>query len=162
MTREDLPMLYAWLCRRHVAQWFDGAPDSLETVIDTYGPAIDGDIPQWCYIALIDGAPIGFIQAYSPAGWHAAGWWLEVTDPNVRGVDQFLANEDQLNQGIGTAMTSAFVDMLFADPAVSYIQTDPEPDNLRAIRCYEKSGFRIVGRIDTPAGPSVLMHRERT
>jgi aminoglycoside 6'-N-acetyltransferase-1b len=40
---------------------------------------------------------------------------------------------------------------------VTKIQTDPAPTNLRAIRCYEKAGFRKVGIVDTPDGPALLM-----
>ena len=36
---------------------------------------------------------------------------------------------------------SALVELLFNDPEVTKIQTDPSPSNLRAIRCYEKAGF---------------------
>ena len=34
----------------------------------------------------------------------------------------------------------ALVELLFNDPEVTKIQTDPSPSNLRAIRCYEKAG----------------------
>ena len=51
----------------------------------------------------------------------------------------------------------ALVDRLFADPAVTQIQTDPHPTNKRAIRCYEKAGFRAVKEIVTPDGAAVWM-----
>ena len=47
--------------------------------------------------------------------------------------------------------------MLFSDPAVTRIQTDPSPDNHRAIRSYEKAGFRAVKTITTPAGPAMYI-----
>jgi hypothetical protein len=53
--------------------------------------------------------PTGFIQSYTPVGWHHEGWWLDEHDPGVRGIDQFLARADQLGQGFGTAMIRAFV-----------------------------------------------------
>ena len=72
LTRADLPQLQAWLARPHVAEWW-GEPPSLAELEAEYGPAIAGEVPQWCYIALLAGAPIGYIQSYSPAGWHHAG-----------------------------------------------------------------------------------------
>lgn len=51
----------------------------------------------------------------------------------------------------------ALVDNLFADPQVSKVQTDPAPDNLWAIRCYEKAGFRRIKVIQTPDGPALYM-----
>ena len=40
-----------------------------------------------------------------------------------------------------TKLVRALVELLFNDPEVTKIQTDPSPSNLRAIRCYEKAGF---------------------
>ena len=55
----------------------------------------------------------------------------------VRGIDQSLANASQLGKGLGTKLVRALVELLFNDPEVTKIQTDPSPSNLRAIRCYE-------------------------
>jgi aminoglycoside 6'-N-acetyltransferase-1b len=54
------------------------------------------------------------------------------------------------------------LEVLFDDPRVTKVQTDPAPANLRAIRCYEKAGFRRVGEIVTPDGPALYMTCERT
>ena len=67
-----------------------------------------------------------------------------------------------LNQGIGRAMVRAFTDRLLANPAVSLVQTDPCPDNARAIRCYAQAGFRPVAEITTPDGAALLMHCVRS
>jgi RimJ/RimL family protein N-acetyltransferase len=156
----DLPMLHEWLSRPHVAQWWTPTPTRAE--VDTeYGAIIDGTDPTRVWIAQMDGAPIGYIQSYRPVDTHDDGWWLDEHDEGVRGIDQFLANEAQLGQGIGTALVRAFVAQLFEDPIVTRIQTDPSPANGRAIRCYEKAGFRAVREIDTPDGAALLMYCDR-
>jgi RimJ/RimL family protein N-acetyltransferase len=160
LTSADLPLLHEWLSRPHVARWWGPAPSPAELAAD-YGPSITGAVPHWSFIALRDGAPIGFIQAYAPAEWHHEGWWLDEHDPGVRGIDQFLADAGQLDQGLGTIMVRAFVAELLRDPTVTRIQTDPAPDNGRAIRCYEKAGFRAAREIVTPDGPALLMYCER-
>jgi len=147
--------------RPHVVAWW-GTPPSLAECEEEYGPLIDGAVPHRAYIALLDGEPFGFIQSYVPAECHDEGWWLDEHDAGVRGIDQFLANEDQLGQGLGTAMVRAFVDRLFEDSSVTRIQADPAPENSRAIRCYEKAGFRVAREVVTLDGAAVLLYCERT
>lgn len=107
-----------------------------------------------------DGAPIGYTQSYVAMG-SGDGWWEDEQDPGVRGIDQFLAHSEQLGRGLGTEMVRAFVQHLFADPSVTRIQTDPSPENRRAIHCYEKAGFHPVGEVDTPDGRALLMVCDR-
>jgi len=159
LTRGDLATLHEWVLRPHVAEWW-AEPRALKEIETHYLPTIEGTSSTKAYIACLDDQPIGFIQAYVVKG-SGDGWWADETDPGARGIDQFLADADRLNQGLGTAMIRAFMEQLFADPQVTKVQTDPSPENARAIRCYAKAGFRPVGQIVTPDGPAVLMVCER-
>lgn len=162
MVEEDIPMLHDWLNRPHIAAWWGGeaARPSLEETRGQYLPRLMAEERVTPYIAMLGPTPIGYAQSYVALG-SGGGWWEEETDPGVRGIDQSLADPQLLGQGLGTRLVAALVDLLFADPAVTRIQTDPAPDNLRAIRCYEKAGFRQVRTIATPDGPAVYMVRER-
>ena len=152
-------MLHDWLRRPHVAEWWTPAP-SLDEVIEEFTPLTQRGNRDQAYIAFEGDRAIGYIQSYvvKDAG---DGWWEDETDPGARGIDQFLADADQLGRGLGTAMVRAFVTRLFEDPAVTKIQTDPDPRNARAIRCYEKAGFRAVREVDTPDGRALLMMMKR-
>jgi RimJ/RimL family protein N-acetyltransferase len=159
LATADLPLLHEWLGRPHVAEWWAPTP-SLAEVEQEFRPLIGDQSTTRPYIVLGDGAPIGYIQSYIAMG-SGDGWWPDEQDPGVRGIDQFLAHPAQLGRGAGTAMVRAFVQLLFADPAVTRLQTDPSPRNRRAIRCYEKAGFRAVGEVDTPDGRALLMVCDR-
>jgi len=152
---DDLPMLQMWLGRPHVRKWW-GEPSSLAELADDFLPKTHEQASTRGYIALGDGEPIGFIQSYVVMG-SGDGWWESETDPGARGIDQFLAHADQLGQGLGSAMVRAFVAQLFEDPAVTKVQTDPSPDNERAIRSYRRAGFEPQGEVDTPDGRALLM-----
>jgi len=154
VTHEDLPLLHEWLNRPHVAEWWEGEL-SLEYVASTYGADIGSPVIRQM-LACIDGVPIGYVQDYHVMGADPE-WWTEETDPGARGIDQYLANAEQLGQGLGSAMVQQYVARLFADPAVTKVQTDPSPTNLRAIRAYEKAGFRREREVLTPDGPALLM-----
>lgn len=54
-------------------------------------------------------------------------------------------------------MITQFAEFLFEDPSVTEIRVDPRPDNLRAIRCYEKVGFQGAAEITNPDGPALMM-----
>jgi RimJ/RimL family protein N-acetyltransferase len=156
----DFPMLHNWLNRPHVAEWWDGLLSFAEVESD-FLELTDPESTTRGYIALLSGEPIGFIQSYVVMG-SDGGWWGDETDPDARGIDQFLANAEQLGKGLGTLMVRAFVDQLFQDPAVTKVQTDPSPKNERAIGCYLKAGFLRKAEVITPDGPALLMVRERT
>jgi RimJ/RimL family protein N-acetyltransferase len=158
ITPADLPMLREWLQRPHVAEWW-GAPESLDELRAEFDPRPDN--PVRGYIAYEGEAPIGFAQSYVAVLCHADGWWLDEHDPGVVGIDQFLADAQRLGQGLGTRMVRAFVDRLFESPGVTRVQTDPDPSNARAIRCYEKAGFRRVREMVTSDGPALLMYLDR-
>jgi RimJ/RimL family protein N-acetyltransferase len=155
LARTDLRLLHEWLSRPHVAEWWTPTP-SFEKVEEEFGPLIRDGSTTRPYLVLFDGVPGGYIQSYVAMG-SGDGWWEDEQDPGVRGIDQFLADSEQLGRGLGTAMVRAFVEQLFSDPRVTRIQTDPSPENSRAIRCYEKAGFRAIGEVHTPDGPALLM-----
>jgi RimJ/RimL family protein N-acetyltransferase len=158
LREADLAMLRDWLARPHVAQWWAPLP-SLDELRADYLERADGDSTR-AYIAWHGGRPVGFIQSYVVMA-SGGGWWEAETDPGARGTDQFLAREQDLGRGLGSAMLRAFVRRLFAEPQVSVVQTDPDPHNERAIRAYRRAGFVAVGEVRTPDGVALLMRRPR-
>jgi RimJ/RimL family protein N-acetyltransferase len=159
LKEQDLSMLREWLQRPHVARWW-GPAESLEELREDYIAGAVGPNATRAYIAKVGGEPIGFIQCYVVMG-SGGGWWEGETDPGARGTDQFLANEAQLGRGVGRAMIRAFVERVFEDASVTVVQTDPSPENERAIRCYTRAGFEPVGVVTTPDGPALLMRWHR-
>ena len=158
LTDADLPTLFEWMNRSHVAQWWDG-PISYDEVLEKYGSRIHSDSIR-PYLVLLDGSPGGYIQSWIAAQM-GEGWWEPETDPGVIGIDQFLADAGRLSQGIGTAMVTQFVRRLFRDPTVTRVQLDAEIENFRAIRCYEKVGFQRHAIAETPEGPVLLLRLHR-
>jgi aminoglycoside 6'-N-acetyltransferase len=82
----------------------------------------------------VDGTFIGFV-----------GFWEE-NDPQYRhaGIDISL-HPDWLNQGFGADAVRTLARWLFEERGHHRITIDPATTNPRAIRCYEKVGFRPVG-----------------
>jgi AacA4 family aminoglycoside N(6')-acetyltransferase len=162
MTEADLPVLHDWRNRPHFIRWWGGEAlrPTLADVVAHYTPRLLAESKVTPYIAMLGDEAVAYAQSYV-AMHDGDGWWENVRDPGVRGIDQTLANEHQLGLGLGTRLVRALVAHLFEDPSVTAIQTDPAPDNLRAIRCYEKAGFVQQGRITTPDGPAIYMLQTR-
>lgn len=160
LAEGDLAMLHEWLHRPHVAQWW-GPAESIDELRRDYIEAAAEPRATRAFIACHAGRPVGFIQCYFVMG-SGQGWWEDETDPQARGIDQFLAEAYDLNRGLGRAMIGSFVQRLFADTAASVVQTDPNPNNGRAIRCYRAVGFEPAAEVITPDGPALLLKLSRS
>lgn len=160
MTAHDLALLHQWLNRPHIVEWWGGDRPSAAEVCERYNPRVLAQANVTPYIGLLDGRPFAYAQSYVALG-AGGGWWEDETDPGVRGIDQSIAAPELLGRGLGTRLVRTLVDRLYRDPGVSKIQTDPAPTNLRAIRYYEKAGFRRIGPIVTPDGPAIYMLHHR-
>jgi RimJ/RimL family protein N-acetyltransferase len=158
LTPADLPLLHGWLQRPHVARWWVDRMSLADLEADYFSDP--EDTTRAC-IAWCSGQPVGFIQAYVVMD-SDDGWWPEETDPGAWGIDQFLADGAGLGRGLGSAMVHAFVGQLFAEPSVTKVQTDPSPDNARAIRAYQRAGFVPMRNVVTPDGAALLMLCDRT
>jgi aminoglycoside 6'-N-acetyltransferase-1b len=159
LDRSDFVLLHDWLNRPHVAEWWDG-PISLARVHKEWGADLASDAVS-PMLACLEGVPVGYVHVYEVMRADP-DWWTDETDPGARGIDQLLARPGDLGRGLGTEMVRQFVASIFDDPGVTKVQTDPSPANRRAIRCYEKVGFRRIGEMTTPDGAALLMviHRE--
>jgi aminoglycoside 6'-N-acetyltransferase len=153
MTSADLPMARAWLMQPHVREWWGDPPEQFELVReDLDEPAMDQ------FIVVTGGRPFAYLQCYWHANW-AAENGLGTHPADTRGIDQFIGEPDMVDRGHGSAFIRTYVDGLLAAGTPRVI-TDPDPDNGRAIRCYEKAGFRRDREVDTPDGRALLMIRD--
>ena len=152
VTDADFPLLRRWHARPHVVEWW-GAPD----VEEAEESLADPRIAMW--IVEHDGRPFAYAQDYAPHDWDDHPF--AHLPPGARGIDQYIGEPDMLDRGHGSAFIRAHCARLFAEGAPA-IGTDPHPDNRRAIRAYEKAGFRIASApLDTRWGRAVLMEQWR-
>jgi aminoglycoside 6'-N-acetyltransferase len=151
MSAADLPLVRRWLAQPHVVQWWGDSDEQFELVRgDLDHPAMDQ------FIVATAGRPFAYLQCYDPTAWPDNGFGS--LPPGSRGVDQFIGEADMIGRGHGSALIRMFVDGVLTAGAPRVI-TDPDPGNGRAIRAYEKAGFRAERLIDTPDGRALLMAR---
>jgi len=150
MTADDLPLIKRWLAAPHVSEWW-GDPDQQFGLVsgDLSEPAMDQ------FIVTAGERPFGYLQCYRLTDWNIG--YGDQPD-GTRGVDQFIGEPDMISCGHGSALTRQFTDGLLA-AGLPRVVTDPDPSNHRAVRAYEKAGFRRDRMVDTPDGLSLLMVR---
>ncbi len=126
----DRPTLRAILAQPEVARWWD-TPDP-DRAVDEW--LADDDSVGFAIEA--DDRVVGSIQ------------YVEENEPGYRhaGIDLFL-DRDHQGQGLGPDAIRAVARHLFEVHGHHRLTIDPAAANERAIRAYERVGFRPVGRM---------------
>ena len=108
------------------------------------------------FIVAADTRPFAYLQCYNISAWDAG---FGPQPAGTRGLDQFIGEQDMLGRGHGSAFIRDFAERLLAD-GTPRVVIDPDPDNARAIRAYEKAGFSRDRLVDTADGVALLMVRD--
>jgi aminoglycoside 6'-N-acetyltransferase len=148
-----------------VAAWWRERPD-ITNVNATFGPRVDGVEPTRVFLIEGRGRPLGWIQWYYWADYTEHALQLGV-ETNAAGLDLAIGERTMLGVGLGPAAIREFLArIVFADPRVNAVVTDPEERNAGSLRAFQKAGFtvtktlqlagedvrRCVVRLDRPGG----------
>lgn len=143
-THQDHDRLRAILEEPSVARWWGPADPELDIAVDW----LEADADTVVFVIEVDGDLIGSIQ------------FTEETDPDYRhaGIDLFIATAWQ-GQGLGTDAIRTVARYLFDVRGHHRLTIDPSAANERAIRAYERVGFRRVGTMRAyERGPDGTFH----
>jgi aminoglycoside 6'-N-acetyltransferase len=151
MAAADLPLLRGWLGMPHVVEWWGEADEQYALVSEDLDSAAMDQ-----FIVAADDRPFAYLQCYDQTAWPENG--LGAHPHGTRGIDQFIGDPNMIGHGHGSAFIRDFTDGLLT-AGTPRVLTDPNPANARAIRAYEKAGFRSDGVVNTPDGLSLLMVR---
>lgn len=139
---DDEPLLALWLAEPHVREWW-GEPDrEIELIREG-----ESSGESQGYLGFVAARPVAYLQAWTP-GAQADDEWQLCVPRTARGVDMFVGPPDCLGQGTGSRILRAFTEKLF-DEGIPQLFIDPHVANPRAIRAYERAGFRrfaLAGR----------------
>jgi aminoglycoside 6'-N-acetyltransferase len=146
LGRSDFPLLQEWLSAPHVAAWWH-EPLDLAAVAAKYGPRVDGAEPTHVFVIEHGGRPIGWIQWYLWSDYPEHARQLSA-DLASAGIDLAIAELAMTGLGLGPAAIREFLgQVVFRDPSVSAVITDPEEGNLRSLRAFQKAGFTVTNTV---------------
>jgi aminoglycoside 6'-N-acetyltransferase len=142
---EEYAYLTRWLSDPRVLAFYEGRdhPFTLEMVMQDFDPAAnraEGVIPCLLEYQKI---PVGYLQFYPVEGEGRREYQFQ--EPGrTWALDLFIGEPQYWNRGLGTTFVRLLLDYLFHRRRADWVILDPHVDNARAIRAYEKCGFRKV------------------
>lgn len=140
-NKEDYEKLYNWCKNEFVYEWFEQRILSYDEIVNKYKTKLENK-KQNLYIVKSNNKDIGLVQIYK----------FE-EDVKVSGLDKykntyeydlFIGEEEYLNKGIGKKIIDSINDIIYKKYNADSIILRPFKRNERAIKCYEKCGFKIV------------------
>lgn len=155
-----------WFQEDHVKEFFygDGLKNTLRN-LDLFCQGINnnGSYTFHHWIAFYDNTPFAFIMTSPVNGPYDENddynkWYVDGTKTFT--LDLLIGEKNFLGKGFAHLMIQHFILDQYTD--ADYFIIDPETANTKAIRVYEKSGFKKVGEI-CPAfnpKPHIMMRLE--
>lgn len=143
LAESDLPLMYKWLTDDRVLEFYEGR--DIRFTMETLADQFLGELPDGFRVVFeYRNTPIGYGQAYRLSGELFNEYDYPDHDQIVFAMDQFTGEPEYWNRGIGTSFLKMMAKYLREQMSADRVLLDPHKNNPRAIRAYEKAGFRIV------------------
>lgn len=153
LAKADLPLIYRWLNNPEVTRWYrleNKTYPQYEEVVADYLPRVRGETATLCYVIVVHGMDVGYIQCYR-IGDHPPYAAVLDYDEDAWGIDMFIGEDEFRGRGLGAAALRQFVENeILPRPGVTGVVIAPNPANQRAIRSYERAGFRYLRTVWVP------------
>lgn len=157
LNTNDLNYMYKWLNHGLAAEWYGKKQFTMEEIEEKYLPYINNEKPTQAYLILYNERPIGYIQTYRIQDYKEYAQAIDI-DENASGLDLFIGEDDFIHKGLGKYIISKFLEeIVFALYDTVSCILGPEPDNIGAIKTYEKVGFRYLKTVRTEDGDEYIM-----
>lgn len=144
LTNNDFPLLLKWLTDERVLEFYEGRDKkyTLEDIMKHFTEEWEDEVIR--VIIEYQNQPIGYGQLYRMYDELYIDYHYPKINEIVYGMDQFIGEPAYWSKGIGTRYTKMIFEFLRKERNVDAVILDPHVNNSRAIRYYQKAGFRII------------------
>jgi aminoglycoside 6'-N-acetyltransferase len=140
---KDNVLLAQWLSDPLVLKYYEGRDNSFNLEkVNKYFFNRKNDF-MGCIVEF-EKIEIGYIQYYQLDNETRKLYGYVGGSEVIYGLDQFIGEMEYWNRGIGTLIVKSMVEFLVEQKQAARVVMDPQIWNERAIRCYEKCGFKKV------------------
>lgn len=151
LEEKDFPLLVNWLNEPHVKKWWDReiiwTKDLIKEKYLTYvhGYKLDNAVKKSinAFIIHADQQAIGYIQYYNAYDFERDDYVLRGLPENLAAIDLYIGEPYFIGKGLASLIINKFLDQ-YVWPSFYACLVDPDMDNIRAIKAYEKAGFKII------------------
>ena len=142
-AESDLPLMFKWLTNDTVLEYYEGR--DVRFTMDTLSELYMEELPDGFRVIIeYRDLPVGYGQAYRTTGEMFDEYDYPDKGQTVFAMDQFIGEPEYWNRGIGTSFLKLMAVYLREQKSADRILLDPHKDNFRAVRAYEKAGFKII------------------
>lgn len=142
-SESDLPLMLKWLTNDKVLEYYEGR--DVRFTKDTLAAHYLEELPCGFRVIIeFNNTPVGYGQIYQLSGKLFDEYEYPDNGKRVFAMDQFIGEPEYWNQGIGSSFLKMMAVFLKNEKAADIILLDPHKDNHRAIRAYEKAGFKTI------------------
>lgn len=147
LEEEDFPLMLKWLTDERVLRYYGGR--DLKYTIDSLAVHYREDYESDGFRVIIQyqTVPIGYGQVYQVTDKLLDEYDYPETNDKIYAMDQFIGEPNYWNQGIGSAYIKMMCMYLKKERGAEVVLLDPHKDNLRAVRAYQKAGFKIIAEL---------------
>lgn len=144
--REDeYRMLHKWCSNYSVYKYFEQRILSYDEIVSKYKKRTQKDCDICTEIIVSKNNPIGLIQ-YNEMDFDDKKYFSLDNYNKVANVDMFIGEYNYQGLGIGSLVINYIGDYLIRN--YDCVVLIPEVENINAIKCYEKSGFKKIKEFD--------------
>lgn len=131
--RRHRDLLRAWLGEPHVSRFW-GEPERALSATLRREPGTNA-------LILVDGRPVGYVCWQRPSSMELAEAGLSDLPPGLVDIDILIGDPQQAGRGVGPRALAVLLGRLGSE-GTTHAGVGTAVDNRRAIRAYEKAGFR--------------------
>ncbi len=138
---EDYKKVYNWCQNKYVYEWFEQRKLSYEEIHSKYKNKLDMH-NQDIFIIKCDEKDIGLVQIYK---FEKNINIKEINKyNNIFEYDIFIGEKDYISKGIGKEIIELINNIIYMIYNADAIILRPFKRNIRAIKCYEKAGYKQI------------------
>lgn len=144
LQKKDFKLMLGWLTNKEVLKYYGGRDlnYTMESLIEHYSENFDAD--GFRVIIEYKNIPVGYGQIYRVVGDLYNEYQYPKTDKIVYAMDQFIGEPNYWGKGIGSTFLKMMCNFLKENKQADIVILDPHKTNIRAIKAYEKAGFKII------------------